>query len=277
MRLRKGLRRRPAGGPREVREERVAREKLDPGAGRVRIGGPGALDVDRRSEAADRVAARPPQHLIDEALIVLGRRPVGPPRLEQPEELRAAAEAQEGRDAVAHRRRQLPHAAEVGVAERIPVPPPGMRGVPPGLGGIVPVVRAAEDGDRRRTALREQLRVEERIVALDRLEDLARLVARGRVERLAEHPERSRVAVVAKERRQESGEARLQELRVVRVVGDLAPGRRPRLGRRVGVDAHDPWRREDRARHRPRGTPRSRGRRGRPPARAGRSSPWRPS
>jgi hypothetical protein len=58
-----------------------------------------------------------------------------------------------------------------------------------GLRGVVPVVGPAQDGDGGRAALREQLRVEDGIVALDGLEQLARLVVRGSVERLAAGPE----------------------------------------------------------------------------------------
>src|SRR5580658_2422453 len=97
-------------------------------------------------------------------------------RLQQAEQLRAAAEAQKGREALPHDAGQLTHAATAGVAERVPVPSLRKDGIRARPGGVVPVVRAAEDHDRRRGTRREERSVELRIVALDGLERLSRAV-----------------------------------------------------------------------------------------------------
>src|SRR5579872_6463723 len=240
------LRGRAAEWSREVQEERVVRRELNLRARGVRIGRPGSLDVGRGGEAADPATARAPQHVIDEAKVVLGS-PVAAPRLEQRQELSAPAEPKERRDAVSHGGRELAHPSGARVAERVPVPALGVERVGPRLGSVVPVVGAAEDRDRRRAALREQLRVQEGVVALDRLEGLTRFVARRGVERLAVRAERARVAIVPPEGREKPRESALQELGVVRVVAHLSAGREVRLAGGVRVHAEDPRGGEDRA------------------------------
>ena len=74
VRLRQGLGRRSTKGPREIGEERIVRNELDLGARRVRIARPRALYVDGLREAANRVAARTPEDLVDGPHVLFGRR-----------------------------------------------------------------------------------------------------------------------------------------------------------------------------------------------------------
>ena len=234
------------GGRALLRRPR-GRRRADPSStnwifARGGCGSPGqarSTSIGRR-EAPDGPAARPSEHEVDGAPVLLGCRALAALRLEQAEDLRAAAEAHERRDALPDGRRELPHAARR--ARRAAGPSASASGAPDRarLRGVVPVVRAAQHGDGRRAALREQLRVEQRIVALDRLEHLARVVARGRVERLAVGAERAVEAIVAAQRGQRASTAPLEELRPVCVVGDLAARREVRLRRGVRVDAEQP-------------------------------------
>src|SRR5579864_7986933 len=83
MRLGQCLSRRSAPLAGHVLEEWIARDKLDFGAHRVRIGRPRALDVDRRSEAADWAATRAPKHPVDRPQIFVWRRRVAALGFEQ--------------------------------------------------------------------------------------------------------------------------------------------------------------------------------------------------
>ena len=123
------------------------------GPRRVRVAGPRALDVLRRGEAADGPPARAPQDEVDRAPVLVGGERLDAARLEQTEDLRAAAEAEERRDPLAHGRRELPHPAAARVAQGVPVPALGVLRVRPRLAGVVPVVGAAQHRDGRRAAL----------------------------------------------------------------------------------------------------------------------------
>jgi len=77
VRLGERLRRRPAQRAGKVGEEWVLGHKPDLRPQRMRIARPRALDVHGRGEASDEMAARAPQHPIDESPVLVGRTCLG--------------------------------------------------------------------------------------------------------------------------------------------------------------------------------------------------------
>src|ERR1700722_8311231 len=114
---------------RKVRKEWITRHELDDGPRPRRVAGPRALDIDEWREAADGTTARPAEHLVDRTPILLGGAPRVALRLEQREQLGAAAEAHEGSHPLTNRRGELRHAATAGRMERVPVPLAGPLGI----------------------------------------------------------------------------------------------------------------------------------------------------
>ena len=238
---------RPAAPARSVKSGSVGVE----GDGRARrawVARPSPLALGGRREAADRLPGRATEDLVDEVLVVDREIVARGARPRAGQELGTTAEAQEGRHARTNRPRELPHPSEASAAQGIPVPALRDRRVGARLGRIVPVVRAAEHGDRGRVALREQRGVELRVIALDRLQRLSRPIVRATSNASGWPPRMRAIEVVAAERRKEGDETPLQELRVAGVVHELSTGRKARLAGRIGVHAQDPGSSEDRPR-----------------------------
>src|SRR5215472_6615671 len=194
------------GEPRDVDEEAVVGQEEDL-ARPARLARPRAVDVVPRGEPTYQAPRGAAEHRVDQLTIGLGSRRLARFRLEEREDLRAAAEPEHRRRTFSHGPVESTQSSFGSITKRVPPPAGGRQGVRYGLARVVPVVRAREDDDGRWAAAREEAHVERWVVPLDGLEHFAGGVAGGRVQQLASRPERARNAVVSAERGDERRKA----------------------------------------------------------------------